>query len=240
MHNVRVYLASSSIGPVYMSVKILCLRLRYVFHHDGIVKTYLKSNNVLKLQVGSGGNVLIGWLNTDLKTTKDVLFLDATKHFPFHNDTFNYIFTEHFIEHLEYQKSMSFMRECYRVLKPSGKLRVATPNLRRVIELYGDVKSETQKRYIETVTHTLGIPAHDVFVINHWFAGCNHKFVYDYETLKTLMMQCGFVNVEPFEVGISKDPNLKGLEMHGCEEVKRFESMVVEGTKPVMTTADSS
>jgi predicted SAM-dependent methyltransferase len=187
---------------------------------------------VLKLQVGSGRNVLAGWLNTDVEASKDIVFLDVTKPFPFHNDTFNYIFTEHLIEHLQYFEGMKFLRECYRVLKLDGKLRVATPDLCRQIELYGNIKTDAQKRYVETVTDALGVPPCAIFVINHSFV--SHKFLYDYETLKRLMELCSFVDVEPFAVGVSEDPNLKGLERHGCsigEEVNRFESMALEARK---------
>ena len=49
------------------------------------------------------------------------------------------------------------------------------------------------------------------------------------------MKKAGFTGLARFEVGISKDPNLAGLETHDIEIGKRFnelESIVFEGVKP--------
>jgi predicted SAM-dependent methyltransferase len=54
----------------------------------------------------------------------------------------------HLIEHLNYCDGVRFVQECYRVLKPAGKLRIATPDLRFLIELFTENKTELQQRYI--------------------------------------------------------------------------------------------
>jgi predicted SAM-dependent methyltransferase len=232
-NRLRAYLSTSSIGPAYMTLKIFCLRLKYVFYNRSIVKKYFKTNKTCKLQVGSGKNFLTGWLNTDLQASKNIVFLDASRKLPYPKESFNYIFSEHFIEHLDYAHGLKFLQECYRVLVPNGKIRIATPNLQSLIRLYGTDKDELTRHYIEAVSNALKLPAQDVFIINHMFSGYKHKFVYDHKTLAQSLTQCGFVNIEPCQPKNSKDPNLKDLEMQ-ChnEEIYKFETMVLEATKP--------
>lgn len=89
-----------------------------------IIKSCFISTQIRKLQIGCGHNVIEGWYNTDMyPIDKRIMFLDAGKRFPFHNCTFNYIFCEHIIEHLEYREGIQMLSECYRVLKPLGKMR---------------------------------------------------------------------------------------------------------------------
>ena len=50
------------------------------FQAKKIATRYLKHASIKKLQIGSGSNVLPGWLNTDLTPTRrDIAFMDATK-----------------------------------------------------------------------------------------------------------------------------------------------------------------
>lgn len=209
------------------------------FSNRRMISNYFKHHQITKLQIGCASNIFEGWLNTDIKPMRNVLFLDATKKFPFDNAVFDYVFTEHLIEHLKFKDGERCIRECYRVIKPGGKMRISTPDLRFVIGLYNENKTMLQKRYIIWVTKAfplrIRVPS-DVFVINNFFRS-PHKFIYDYKTLKDLLEKCGFINVIRCDVGKSSDKNLSGIEFHGGQggddaEFNELESMVIEGTKP--------
>ena len=203
-----------------------------------IIKNYLGANQTCKLQIGSGPNALEGWLNTDINpTNENVLKLDATGTLPFDDCTFDYVFSEHLIEHLEYQDGIQFVRECYRVLKPSGKIRVSTPDFRFLIELYAEKKTELQERYIvwavDSFLSHIGI-YRDTFVINNFFRDWGHKFIYDYKTLRDVLEKCGFINITRYNPGESDDKDFQGIEAHGLvipDEFNELESMVLEGAK---------
>src|SRR5438477_50522 len=82
---------------------------------------------------GAGFNSLPGWLNTDLEPkSASVIYLDAAKPLPFAYSTFDYIFSEHVIEHIPYPQGLSMLKECFRVIKPGGTIRIATPNLEQI------------------------------------------------------------------------------------------------------------
>jgi predicted SAM-dependent methyltransferase len=217
---------------------------RYLFaiKRRQLVKKYFKCHQILKLQLGSGPYPISGWLNTDIDValSKEVVFLDASKKFPFDDCKFSYVYCEHFIEHLEYDKGLRLVQECYRILKPGGKFRIATPDLNFLVELYHENKTELQKRYIAWAVKTytdFGIYS-DTFAINNFFRLWGHKFIYDFKTLKEMLERSGFMNITECRVGESDDENLQNLESHAREigaEFNYLESLVIEATKPTFS-----
>ncbi len=206
----------------------------------GKIRRYLDSHEIRKLQIGSGKNILKGWLNTDINPGRvgSSICLDATKRFPFGNGTFDYVFCEHLIEHMEYREGVRMLRECFRVLKPGGKMRISTPDIHFLIELYSPKKTALQKKYISWAMKSfmpkIGIKE-DVFVINNFFRAWGHKFIYDFEVMKETMESAGFAGISPQKMGKSSDRNLSGLESHGDnigDEFNLLETMILEGKKP--------
>ena len=202
------------------------------------IKIYLRSHKTRKLQIGSGVNILKGWFNTDLNPTKEIVFLNVKRRLPFDDRTFDYVFSEHLIEHLNYREGEFLLRECFRILKPSGKIRLATPDLRFLIELCASEKTELQKRYI-TWAVDLFLPNiriyQDTFVINNFFQTWGHKFIYDFKTLQDALNRAGFIDVACYNVGESNDINLQNLESHGkhiTDEFNKLETMVAEAIRP--------
>ena len=62
--------------------------------------------------------------------------LDVTKPFPFQSGIFDAVFSERMIEHIPYLAGRSTLQECFRVLKAGGMIRISTPNLHFLIDLY--------------------------------------------------------------------------------------------------------
>jgi hypothetical protein len=58
---------------------------------------------------------------------------------------------------------------------------------------------------------------------------------YDQQTLRRILEDAGFVDIVRWEPGESGDPALRGVESHGRalgdEDVNRFETLVLEGTR---------
>ena len=120
-------------------------RIKWYFTKRYKIKTYLKLHPVKKLQLGSGQNILPGWLNTDLfPSSKDVVYLNAVEKFPIGDNTLEYIFCEHMIEHLSFCDAKFMLCECLRTLIPEGRIRISCPCLDNFVGLYGPEK-EVQK-----------------------------------------------------------------------------------------------
>ena len=199
------------------------------------INAYLKGNQPKKLHLGASNSSLPGWLNSDvLPTDRSMVYLDATQRFPMNDNAFDYIMAEHMIEHIAYDDAVKMLRECHRVLKPGGRIRVATPDLEVLIGLHSVEKTDSQKQYIEWIVNECKLATaicKDVFVINNAFRAWGHCFLYDRETLKATMEAAGFVYATFHKPGDSEDPTLKGVESHGkiiSEEINQFETFVVE------------
>jgi predicted SAM-dependent methyltransferase len=204
------------------------------------IQAYLRTHAVPKLQLGAGGNVHPGWLNTDIvdyKREHEIVYLDARKPFPFPDSSFDFVFSEHMIEHLRYPEGSHCLRECHRVLRPDGRIRLATPSLNRLARLYGDDLTDLQRRYIRWSTDSFVEHADGYqpgFVLNNFFRSWGHEFIYDEQTLRQLLEAVGFADIEECPIGESKEPELAGLERHLPDEAEfnEYETLVVEARRP--------
>jgi predicted SAM-dependent methyltransferase len=210
------------------------------------VRQYVDTQAVRKLQIGTGPNPLPGWLNTDLlpdtypEHRSRIVLLDAARAFPFDDMAFDYVFSEHQIEHISEAAAHTMVRECFRVLRPGGRIRVATPDLAAIVGLYDGPLDELEQHYVDWVMARfrpgIGWGNHRCHVINHMFMDHKHQFIYDYETLVALLSDAGFVEAVRWNPGESGDSALRGIEVHGLaigdERANNFETMAVEAVRP--------
>lgn len=208
---------------------------------NSIAKRYFATHAVRKLEIGAGPNtVLPGWLPVDIDPiSRDVMYMDATRPFPFPDGAFQYIYSEHMIEHVSWSEGLAMLRECRRVLSPNGVVRIATPDLAALLRLRSQ-PCAAGRSYISWLTDNYipEAPGHyAAFAINRGLNGWGHQFVYDAETLTLAMNIAGFSRVETQPFGVSSDPDLVGLESHATQiaskdvaalEAVRYETMILE------------
>lgn len=198
-----------------------------------------RDRSSLGLQIGAQNNVLDNWFNTDLDPrARGIYYLDATQSFPFPDHTFDFIFSEHMIEHIPFAAGLELLRECRRVLKPSGVVRTATPNLKNILALNTNHNSDAD-RYLTWAVERFSLPRDPYprapMVINHFFRSWGHQFLYDPETLRATLVEAGFCDIVQQPPGESAHAPLRGLELHGeaiGEWNNQFETMVFEGSDP--------
>jgi SAM-dependent methyltransferase len=89
------------------------------------------------LNLGCGARFHQDWENVDfVATAPGVRAYDLRAGIPYPDASFDIVYHSHLLEHLPKEAASAFLRECYRVLKPAGTIRVAVPDLERIARLY--------------------------------------------------------------------------------------------------------
>jgi predicted SAM-dependent methyltransferase len=67
---------------------------------------------------------------------------DIRKPLPFPDNSVDAIFTEHVLEHVKFLDGINFLKECYRILKPSGSIRTVMPTITSILnsKYYNDLE----------------------------------------------------------------------------------------------------
>src|SRR5262245_43505689 len=68
---------------------------------------HFSNRSHLRLNVGCGSGIKLGWINVDLWANEADLHLDLRESFPFRDESVSFIYSEHFFEHLEYPDQTS-------------------------------------------------------------------------------------------------------------------------------------
>jgi predicted SAM-dependent methyltransferase len=155
------------------------------------------------LHIGSGPAAKPGWINIDNVAYPGVdHVLDVRQGLPFGD--VDYIYAEHFLEHLSYEDGLAFLKECRRALNGGGLLRLSTPNL--------DWVWATQYHYGQWPANADAI--RDCFSINKSFHGWGHQFLYNVHTLAASLKAAGFAELVVCRYGQSTRAELQGIEEH--------------------------
>ena len=89
------------------------------------MKSKVKTNGEIRLNIGSGPKKREGWVNVDISKKYKPEVVASVLKLPFKSSSVDEIFTQHMLEHI--QDFEAAMREMHRVLKPGGKLTIIVP-----------------------------------------------------------------------------------------------------------------
>ena len=91
------------------------------------------------LNLGCGTTWHPEWVNVDLTSAAPgILAHDLRRPLPFADRSFDAVYHAHVLEHLDAQDAAPFMKECVRVVKPGGIVRVVVPDLEAICRLYAE------------------------------------------------------------------------------------------------------
>lgn len=198
----------------------------------------MKSHKIKKLHVGCGKYNLPDWINGDIDTRADV-YLGATKRLPFKNNEIDFIFCEHFIEHLSRKEAEFFLKECFRVLEKNRVMRVSTPDLELLVKTYLDENPFVRVSQVIERHKTMNIvkARNEKNItkcewLNDKMRAWEHKFIYDFETLTKILKECGFSRIKKCKFGESEHKELRNLEKHAdVKWMKTAEPLILEAEK---------
>jgi predicted SAM-dependent methyltransferase len=90
-------------------------------------------NKLPYLNLGCGSTYNAAWTNVDfISTGKDVIACNLLAGIPLSDNSFEAVYHSHVLEHFPKDKALFFIKECYRVLKKDGTIRVAIPDLEQI------------------------------------------------------------------------------------------------------------
>jgi SAM-dependent methyltransferase len=181
---------------------------------------------------------------------------DLRRGVPFGDETFDVVYHSHVLEHLEREDAPGFLRECFRVLKRGGVLRVVVPDLEQLARRYADVVERLPARASRD-EHATAVddildqlvrvtpkaradrPAAvralvSVLVGDTRRSGEKHRWMYDRFSLGWLLEETGFTDVAACEAGTSRIEgwNAFGLDVEPDGSPYKPHSAYLEARRP--------
>ncbi len=129
---------------------------------------------------------------------------------PFHDNSIDYIYASHFLEHFTKSKGLFILKEIYRILKPNGLVRISIPDLEYIIDLYNKNKQ---------------LEALDLLYMDSKNINSLHKYMYNFDLLKKILKDIGFKNVKKCDFQKGDMPDIESLDN------RPIESLFIEARK---------
>ena len=137
-------------------------------------------------------------------------YLDVTRDWPFQSNRFEAVFSSHVLEHLPLRGARVCLTESYRCLQPGGVLRIAVPDLDKLVAAY---RSEQALDW-----------AVNFFEANETTEKNMHHFMYCFDSMNAMMREAGFRQVTRRAFQEGQCPDVQHID-------NRPESLFVEAVK---------
>lgn len=181
-----------------------------------------------KLHLGCGLRATPGWINIDAfdQAGVDVRW-DLRDPLPMESGVAKLIYSEHVLEHFEFDEANALIREMFRVLSAGGRVRLGVPDAELYVQAYVH-RDEAFFYGLKNIGNPVDSLDTPIKVINQMFRmGGHHRFVWDFETLSRQLRLAGFTCVGRWTSGQSSIPEL-------CldDPAHALETLYVEAEKP--------
>lgn len=124
---------------------------------------------------------------------------DLSYGIPFADESADFVYSSHFLEHMHGQDATYLLQEAFRVLKPRGLVRVCVPDLAHAVGLYAaGKKKDMLSNYF--------------FVEDKESYYARHKYMYDFELLSEVLKSAGFEKIARQAYRQGKTPDLDVLD----------------------------
>jgi predicted SAM-dependent methyltransferase len=183
----------------------------------------------MKLHLGCWHRQIPGFVHVDLCDMPHIDYKSRIDHLPFLADgSTTLIYCSHAFEYFDRQQAPAVLAEWWRVLAPGGVLRLAVPDFQALAEIYRETRD---------ISRVLG-PLYGRMSIqtSAGEAVLYHRTAYDFESLKTVLMNSGLHDVRLWDWRSTEhahiDDHSQAYFPHMQKETGRLVSLNVEATKP--------
>ncbi len=153
------------------------------------------AQELLKVHLGCGPNVMPGWVNVDYNPDfQPEVVADLNETFPFESGTVDFIHSEGCLCQFDLQAGYHFLSECFRILKQGGVMRLLTPDLRQLVGRYVDGVENGDNTLVDLWNREVGIELKTNTLAEVLNIGIRdlHNFIYDEDMLTLVLQECGF------------------------------------------------
>lgn len=195
----------------------------------------MASDGIKAINLGCGLSIAPGWINIDnspnawlskhpllkwslwkfriisdyhyrVNWPRSIEVYNLKKPLSYGDSSIDYVYTSHFLEHLEYKDAQRLIREVIRVLKPGGVIRIVVPDL-----------AIGAKQYLASLqAKSDGAKAAPDFL--NWLQLSKpgvrdpHQWMYDAPSLTAMLREAGFTNVVVCEYRKGRVPDCEILD----------------------------
>jgi predicted SAM-dependent methyltransferase len=188
-----------------MERTLLMMRLRCFSPMNLARLAKIRRLNDLKLEIGSSNDRnLPGWVGLDLAHFQNGFRWDMRWGLPLKDGSAARLHTEHNLDYVEYPAEIeAVVRECYRILKPGGVLRIVLTDAGKYLRAYAAGDHE-HFRSLAGLGGADPPMETEIEVINQAFRLAEeHRFTYDVKTLERVLRRAGFADIR--ETGYDPD-----------------------------------
>ena len=130
----------------------------------------------------------------------DIFIHDLRKPLPWKSNNVDIIYSSHTLEHLTKEQGKKILKECHRILKKDGILRIIVPDLRKIVDNYisGEIQADEFFDKLGVINDYEGNKLKSRLAC---LFGFPHRCMYDDEGLLTVLEDAGFKGElrNPFE-----------------------------------------
>lgn len=209
----RNYLGGNQIRYLELRQQYYNFTARWCFLWDAQQRRLLKkirSGSGWSVSLASGKREIKGWILVDAEPNGPENYLrhDLRRPLPFREGTVERILIEHYFEHCEPRWEVPrLLAECRRVLRDGGTLRIVVPDAEAYCRAYVSGDPQQWEALGWDLHHLPADLPTPMAVLTHIFhQSGEHKAGWDFATLKLVLEQAGFRDVERMAFGKSRDP----------------------------------
>jgi predicted SAM-dependent methyltransferase len=130
-------------------------------------------------------------------------YVDGRKRLPIPDASVEVLYSSHMLEHLDRNEAARFLKEAVRVLRPGGIIRIAVPDLKKLVVQY--CESGDADTFIEATYLCVSRPRSFAQRLRLLLVGArHHQWMYDGNSLCRLLMAHGFLRAEVLPAGQTK------------------------------------
>jgi predicted SAM-dependent methyltransferase len=159
-----------------------------------------------------------------------VTFARLDRRWPWADGSVSTIYAGEVLEHFTEEGGRFFLRECYRVLRPGGLIRLRVPDNAKFwghyVAEYQAVRALPRGEWHTRHSRWVGMFFRDIAVRRTWRSyGHFHKWMYDEVSLVLAFESAGFRDVARHRLHESRIPDVQAVETR--------DDLIVEGCKPL-------